>query len=85
MLRKGVPSTFVNIKGRYGDESKRSTIVELVNGYIAELQANNGSSVTNGERPGRFKESCLFFLAQHYNYHITRNLDKALKYVNEAI
>ncbi len=85
MLRKGVPSTFVNIKGLYSDESKRSTIVELVNGYIAELQANNGSSVANGERPGRFKESCLFFLAQHYNYHITRNLDKALKYVNEAI
>jgi N-alpha-acetyltransferase 15/16, NatA auxiliary subunit len=85
MLRKGVPSTFVNIKGLYGDEAKRSTIVELVNGYLSELQASDGSPAANGDRPGRFKESCLFFLAQHYNYHITRDLSRALKYVNEAI
>jgi N-alpha-acetyltransferase 15/16, NatA auxiliary subunit len=84
MLRKGVPSTFVNIKGLYADESKRSIIVELVTSYLAELQ-DNGSSLANGERPGRFKESCLFYLAQHYNYHITRDLSRALRYVNEAI
>jgi peptide alpha-N-acetyltransferase len=83
MLRKGVPSTFINIKGLYGDESKRSAIVGLVDSYLAEL--SSGSSTTNGDKPGRFKESCLFFLAQHYNYHITRDLEKALKYINEAI
>ena len=122
MLRKGVPSTFANVKSLYSDDAKRQTILELVKGYSNEIPASqpNGSTESqangddhharegetpsqperdaqvNGESPSsarqnveddssRFISSVRYFLAQHYNYHRSRNLVKAMKLIDEAI
>jgi tetratricopeptide (TPR) repeat protein len=122
MLRKGVPSTFANVKFLYSDEAKRNTILELVEGYMTEMSTSqpNGSIKhlpngedqhpekqdsqsqskenvkVDGEKPSPVKhnnddESSLFapsvryFLAQHYNYHRSRDLDKAMRLIDEAV
>lgn len=88
MLRKGVPSTFANIKHLYSDRSKLETIQDLVEHYAnGEIQPRiNGSADLSAESDSsRFHSSALYFLAQHYNYHLSRDLSKALKYVDEAL
>jgi tetratricopeptide (TPR) repeat protein len=88
MLRKGVPSTFANIKHLYSNAEKRQTVQELAEGYASgklSSQANGSTEkAVNGEST-RFDSSVLYFLAQHYNYHLTRNLMKALEYIEKAI
>lgn len=86
MLNKGVPSTFPNIKALYRDPSKKAIIEELVNGYAAEKKMNGSSdSQVNGEVSDRFEQSVLYFLAQHYNYCLSRGLEKAMNYIDQAI
>lgn len=87
MLSKGVPSTFANVKALYDDESKRKTIEELVNSFVGEKATMNGSADThaNGETPDKFQQSVLYFLAQHYNYHKSRDLKKAMEFVDRAL
>ncbi|KAF2279639.1 N-alpha-acetyltransferas-like protein 15 [Westerdykella ornata] len=85
MFKKGVPSTFNNIKALYADPAKKAVIEELVLGY-ASGTSMNGSA--NGETNGtsdRFEESVLYFLAQHYNYHLSRDLQKAMEYIDKLI
>lgn len=87
MLRKGIPSTFNNIKALYSDIWKRSTIENLVESFAAtHAKDGDGPAETkvNGET-SRFKSSVRFFLAQHYNYHLSRDLAKAMKLIDEAI
>ena len=87
LLHKGVPSTFANVKGLYKDDAKRAIIQELVEGYAAGKGTTqmNGSSNKTGNEKDCFKPSVSYFLAQHYNYHLSRDLEKAMKYVDEAI
>lgn len=96
---KGVPSTFANVKQLYADADKRSTIQQLVEGYVSEEpQANGGAEATtaNGSADGshqvngadkavRWSLSVNYFLAQHYNYYLSRDLSKARQYIDEAI
>ncbi|KAH0563353.1 hypothetical protein GP486_002088 [Trichoglossum hirsutum] len=91
MFDKGVPSTFANVKSLFTDTFKRDTIQDLVEGYLStevhELAPHtNGTDekATNGDT-SKFKSSVLYFLAQHYNCHVNRNLDKALEYIDKAI
>ena len=88
MLHKGVPSTFANIKALYADSTKRDTIQDLVEGYAVGKHGNqpNGSAEkqVNGDS-NQFEPSVRYFLAQHYNYHLSRDLSKAMKYIDEAI
>ena len=80
MLSKGVPSTFANIKALYSDPSKKSTIQELVESYTSEKQMNGSADKSaNGDGPSKFEQAVPYFLAQHYNYHLSRDLDKAMK------
>ena len=83
MLKKGVPSTFANLKALYTDKEKRSIIPQIVENYLSDEPWKASSK--NGDKPDRFHESCLYFLAQHYDYHVTRDLAKALKYIDQAI
>ncbi|KAJ5972168.1 uncharacterized protein N7479_002086 [Penicillium vulpinum] len=83
MLKKGVPSLFVNIKQLYVDSVKRDVVQELVEGYLSE-KAANGSAESNGDNT-EFLSCTYYFLAQHYNYHLSRNLPKAMEYVEKAI
>lgn len=88
MLRKGIPSTLANVKALYSDTAKRETIENLVEGYAAGkgIPQANGSieKEVNGDS-SLFEQSVLYFLAQHYNYHLSRDLAKAMKYIDEAI
>ena len=96
MLHKGVWSTFNNVKTLYTDPKKRDAIQNLVEGYAAgklSVEANgaiesgaNGTSErqTNGDSD-LFTPSVRYFLAQHYNYHLSRDLEKAMRYIDEAL
>ncbi|KAF2196701.1 TPR-like protein [Delitschia confertaspora ATCC 74209] len=86
MLNKGVPSTFPNIKTLYADPLKKQIIEELVLGYASDKQTNGSiEGETNGAVSDRFEQSVIYFLAQHYNYHLSRDLKKAMEYINRAI
>jgi tetratricopeptide (TPR) repeat protein len=100
MFRKGVPSTFANIKQLYANPEKKQTIIDLVESYLKEEPTANGSAETNGSANGsddkekgpsqedialNWKLSVNYFLAQHYDYYLSRDLDQATKYVDQAI
>ena len=85
MLDKGVPSTFANLKHLYSNASKKDTLPVIVQQYI-----NGGKSSSNNE-PKRNGDTsngasaAYYFLAQHYNYYLSRDLDKALENIEKAI
>ncbi|KAL4811251.1 NMDA receptor-regulated protein 1-domain-containing protein [Aspergillus unguis] len=81
MLKKGVPSLFANIKLLYTNPSKRDMVQELVEGYVSNPQSNGSADGKDNE----FISSAYYFLAQHYNYHLSRDLSKALSNVDKAI
>lgn len=88
MLRKGIPSTLANVKALYSDAAKRETIQGLVEGYAAGkgTPQAKGHVVEEGKGDSNlFDQSVLYFLAQHYNYHLSRDLEKAMRYIDEAI
>lgn len=100
MFRKGVPSTFANIKQLYANPEKKQTIIELVESYLKEEPEVNGSAEPNGSANGtddkekgpsqedialNWKLSVNYFLAQHYDYYLSRDLDQATQYVDKAI
>ncbi|KAL7276124.1 hypothetical protein RUND412_000887 [Rhizina undulata] len=92
LLKKGVPSTFANIKALYADPVKRKTILEIVEGYLASLDNESPAAPAEGEtngnatpKPSEFKIWTLYFLAQHYDHFRTRDMKKALDYINRAI
>ncbi|GAE00264.1 acetyltransferase catalytic subunit (NAT1), putative, partial [Paecilomyces variotii No. 5] len=88
MLRRGVPSLFANIKTLYTNTAKRDTVQELVEGYAAGKadSQSNGSAENQVKIDGTdFKSSVFYFLAQHYNYHLSRDLAKAMEYADKAI
>ncbi|KAF2842372.1 TPR-like protein [Patellaria atrata CBS 101060] len=85
-LNKGIPSLFANVKALYKDTSKLQTIEELVNSYL-EKSAMNGSAEgeTKAGKSDKFEESVLYFLAQHYNYFLSRDLEKATSFIDRAL
>ncbi|KAJ5777968.1 N-terminal acetyltransferase A complex subunit n.t1.c1 [Penicillium odoratum] len=83
MLKKGVPSLFANIKSLYSNPAKRDVVQALVEGYVASSSAQANGSTESKEKD--FLESSYYFLAQHYNYHLSRNIPKALEYVDKVI
>ena len=86
MLGRRVPSTFNNIKALYSEHSKQEVIQELVEGYRKDQssEATNGTATSDSSKDD-FETSILFFLAQHYNYHRSRDLSKALEFIEQAI
>ncbi len=88
MLRKGVPSTFANIKHLYLDRSKLEIIQDLVERYTKEgmqPHVNGSAESSSSDEASRFHSSALYFLAQHYNFHISRDLSKALNYTDQGL
>lgn len=84
VFKKGIPSTFANVKTLYTQPGKLDTIQSLVHGYESESGAN-GTAESNGDKSDLWKLAVNYFLAQHYNYHLSRDLDKAMEYINKAI
>lgn len=99
MFKKGVPSTFANLKQLYSDLAKKQTLRELAEKLVAEEPQTNGGEEhvqTNGSVDGSHKStkpdpsttwqlSANYFLAQHYDYHLSRDLDKAQQYIEKTI
>lgn len=84
-LNKGVPSTFPNIKALYSDPKKMAVIEELVLGYASDKQTNGSANGEGKENSDRFEQSVLYFLAQHYNYVLSRDLKKANEYIDRLL
>ena len=84
MLRKGVPSTFANIKHLYSDQAKKKAVEELVEGYAAGKAKTQANGSAEGKKD-HFEWSVLYFLAQHYNYKLSRDLTKAMEYSEKCI
>lgn len=86
MLQKGVPSTFANLKHLYGDEFKRSTLPAIVEAYIADdvKSATNGDAKAAGDT-SKGDSAAYYFLAQHYNYYLSRDLARATENIDKAI
>ena len=85
MLQRGVPSTFANVKALYSNEEKKKVIESLVEGYASSQDSNMDSNRLDETSHEQFYESVLYFLAQHYNYQLSRDLDKAMKLIDQAI
>lgn len=84
MLDKGVPSTFANLKHLYVDSSKKETLESLAHGYVKDKEAESGGdSPADGELKGT--PAGLYYLAQHYSYHLSRDLTKALEFVEKGL
>jgi N-alpha-acetyltransferase 15/16, NatA auxiliary subunit len=89
MFDKGVPSTFANLKHLYKDLFKKETLPLLAEEYLTEIKSR--TKTESGEAEGAKSDSskgegaALFFLAQHYNYYLSRDLSKALKYTERAM
>ncbi|XP_022099558.1 N-alpha-acetyltransferase 15, NatA auxiliary subunit-like [Acanthaster planci] len=86
MLRKGVPTAFVSIKGLYREPWKVEVIERLVLSYLECLQSKSKFSkdATDGElETPTVLLWTLYFLAQHYDQ--LRNVEKALQYVDRAV
>jgi N-alpha-acetyltransferase 15/16, NatA auxiliary subunit len=87
MLKKGVPSLFANLKHLYTDRAKKESLVSLVTDFLEHPEAKEadvGEAKTNG---GTYKGEApaLYYLAQHYNYYLSRDLTKAMEYIEKAI
>ncbi|KAF3805121.1 N-terminal acetyltransferase A complex subunit nat1 [Colletotrichum gloeosporioides] len=82
MFNKGVPSTFANLKHLYADSAKKEALEALAQEYIKSQ--SSATEAANGDR-SKGEAAALYFLAQHYNYHLSRDLDQAHKYIDQAI
>ena len=87
MLHKAIPSTFANIKKLYSDPEKLKIVQDLVEGYASGTHTPqiNGATDKTSDGPSTFETYTSYFLAQHYNYHLSRDLPKALSFIEKAI
>lgn len=85
MLDKGVPSTFANLKNLYSNNSKKETLADLVQNYIIK----NGGLTNNLHELEKDKSKCIsaayYFLAQHFNYYLSRDLNRAMECIEKAV
>ena len=85
MLDKGVPSTFANLKHLYSNASKKDILPTIVQQYIdSDKSASNDEPKRNGDT-SKGASAAFYFLAQHYNYYLSRDLDKAMENIEKAI
>ena len=100
MFRKGVPSTFANVKQLYSDPEKKKMLREIAEKCLKEDQPRTNGEEKHGEangsldgshRPEKISPELLwqlsinYYLALHYDYHLSRDLDKARQYIENAI
>ncbi|XP_071786525.1 N-alpha-acetyltransferase 15, NatA auxiliary subunit-like [Asterias amurensis] len=86
LLRKGVPTAFVSVKGLYKESWKGEVIERIVLGYLECLESDSRFSRDDTDCDPEAPTVLLwtlYFLAQHYDQ--LRNMEKALEYVNRAV
>ncbi|KAK3352830.1 NMDA receptor-regulated protein 1-domain-containing protein [Lasiosphaeria hispida] len=85
MFDKGVPSTFANLKHLYSDSFKQTTLPALAEEYLNEHNSTaNEKEHANGDS-SKGEGAALYFLAQHSNYFMSRDLTKAMAFVEKAL
>ncbi|RPA78796.1 N-terminal acetyltransferase catalytic subunit [Ascobolus immersus RN42] len=88
LIKKGAPSAFLSIKAVYKDTSKQAITLKVVEDFLAETRANPPADDASEADKTRHTENivwALYFIALHYDYYRTRNLDLAFKTIDEAI
>ncbi|XP_038056250.1 N-alpha-acetyltransferase 15, NatA auxiliary subunit-like isoform X2 [Patiria miniata] len=86
MLRKGVPTAFVSVKGLYREPWKVEVIQRIVLGYLDCLETDSKFSKDDTDSEPEAPTVLLwtlYFLAQHYDQ--LRNVEKAMEFVNKAV
>lgn len=83
MLDRGVPSTFANLKHLYKNTDKKDTLESLALDYLETKEKESTEKTASSDFKG--ETAALYFLAQHYNYHLSRDLSKASEYVEKGI
>ncbi|KAI0485066.1 NMDA receptor-regulated protein 1-domain-containing protein [Xylariaceae sp. FL0804] len=84
MLDRGVPSTFANLKHLYVDSPKRDALKSLAEEYLESRRASPAVDKTDSDEL-KGEAAGLYYLAQHYNHHLARDLGKAMELVNKGI
>jgi tetratricopeptide (TPR) repeat protein len=85
MLDKGVPSTFANLKHLYSSSFKKETLPMLVHQYIDSGKSESNDEPKRSGDTSKGASAAFYFLAQHYNYYLSRDLDKAMEFIDKAI
>jgi peptide alpha-N-acetyltransferase len=85
MFDKGVPSTFANLKHLYSDAFKKETLPVLAEEYLKEHSSGSSTDEQANGDSSKGEGAALYFLAQHYNYYMSRNLARATEFVERAI
>jgi tetratricopeptide (TPR) repeat protein len=85
MLDKGVPSTFANLKHLYSDSFKKNTLLSVVQDFITSKKDQENEEPKRNGDTSKGDSAAFYYLAQHYNYYLSRDLDKALEYIDKAI
>jgi tetratricopeptide (TPR) repeat protein len=85
MLDKGVPSTFANLKHLYSNPSKKEVLPALVQQYIDSGKSEANEEPKRNGDTSKGASAAYYFLAQHYNYYLSRDLDRAMEYIEKAI
>lgn len=84
-LDKDIPSLFVNLKHLYSNSSKKDILLSIVNAYLEKTEKTGDEQTQANGTPPSGKAAAYYYLAQHYNYHLSRDLAKAMEYVEKAI
>ncbi|RYP75814.1 hypothetical protein DL770_007331 [Monosporascus sp. CRB-9-2] len=85
MLDRGVPSTFANLKHLYADPYKKETLCALAREYLQSTQSQTPKDEEHDPDSLKGLPAALYYLAQHYNYHLSRDLEKAVEFVEEGL
>ncbi|KAL7628416.1 hypothetical protein AAE478_002619 [Parahypoxylon ruwenzoriense] len=85
MLDKGVPSTFANLKHLYTDSFKKDALGSLAHEYFESKRASSDENTAANGEALKGEPAALYYLAQHYNYHSSRDLAKAMEFVDKGI
>lgn len=85
MLDKGVPSTFANLKHLYSNPSKKKILPSVVQNYIDSKKSETSEEPKRDGDTSKGDSAAFYFLAQHYNYYLSRDLDNAMEYIEKAI
>lgn len=80
-----MPSTFANLKHLYSNASKKDILPIVVQQYIdSEKGDANDEPKRNGDT-SKGASAAFYFLAQHYNYYLSRDLERAMENIDKAI
>ncbi|KAJ2856142.1 hypothetical protein J3B02_001773 [Coemansia erecta] len=82
-LRKGIPSLFTSMKTLYGNQAKTKALGELLEGYSVQLRDTKRLSDSTDDEAASVLMWCIFYLAQHWDYH--GDHERALQLIDEDI